>query len=145
MNFILAVSDDNKIALGGKIPWRNSHDLRWFKMNTYGRTIIMGRKTWDSIGRKSLRFRRNIVVSRRKVSGVETIINLNDIRLKHSNAWVIGGSELCQQVWKSGDILVLTRIHTTVGESGLRIKLPPMRRLWQKSFNSHTFSINIIQ
>ena len=144
MRFILAVSKDNKIALGGALPWRISHDLRWFKMNTYGETIIMGRKTWDSIGKRALPGRTNIVVSRRNVPNVKTIRNIEYVR-DYPNAWVIGGAELCHQLWRKGDVLVLTRVDMVVGESGLGIALPKMKEKWSKSFDSYTFSINIIE
>lgn len=144
MRFILAVSRDNKIALGGALPWRISHDFRWFKMNTYGQTIIMGRKTWDSIGKKALPCRTNIVVSRRNVPNVKTIRNIEYVR-DYSDAWIIGGAELCHQTWKKGDLLVLTRVDIVVGENGLSITLPKMKEIWSKSFDSYTFSINIIQ
>ena len=140
MRFILAVSTDGKISIGGKLPWNIPHDLKWFKMNTYGDTIIMGRKTWDSIGRKALRGRTNIVVSRHKVPGVKTITNIDDVR-EYKNAWIIGGAELCKQLWKKDDILLLTRVHMTVG-NGLSIDLPNMNELWSKDFNSYSFSIN---
>lgn len=142
MRFILAVSDDGKISIGGKLPWNIPHDLKWFKMNTFGDTIIMGRKTWDSIGRRALPGRRNIVVSRHNISGVETIHNIEHV-CKYNNAWVIGGADLCHQLWKKGDTLLLTRVHMTVN-SGLSIKLPSMKTLWSKDFNCYTFSINVI-
>lgn len=139
MKFILAVSEDNKIAIAGKLPWRIRHDMKWFKMNTYGGTVIMGRKTWDSIGKKALKGRKNIVVSRKKVPGVETITNLDRIKL-YKKAYVIGGAELCQQLWKPGDTLILTRVHTTV-PNGLGIELPDYKILWSKEFEGYTFSI----
>ena len=142
MRFILAVSKDNKIALGGKLPWRISHDFRWFRMNTYGETIIMGRKTWDSIGRRALPGRENIVVSRRRIPNVKTI-QLSSVQ-NYRDAWVIGGACLCEQLWKKGDILVLTRVDMVVGDSGLGIRLPAMKEIWSKSFDSYTFSINRI-
>ena len=140
MKFILAVSDDNKIAISNRLPWRISHDMLWFKMNTYGSTIIMGRKTWDSIGRKPLKGRNNVVVSRRQVSGVETIINIHNIRKKYPHAYIIGGAEIFQQLWKPGDTLILTRVHTLV-PNGLEIQLPPMKELWHKKFQGYTFGI----
>jgi dihydrofolate reductase len=142
MRFILAVSDDHKIALGNKLPWRISHDFKWFKMNTFNETVIMGRKTWDTL-KKPLPNRRNIVVSRRKVPGVETIVNINKIK-DYKYAWIIGGSQLCSQLWKSGDILVLTYVHITV-PNGLPVEIPPLKCLWSKSFDGYTFTINKIR
>ena len=102
----------------------------------------MGRKTWDTL-KKPLPNRRNIVVSRRKVPGVETIVNINKIK-NYKYAWIIGGRQLCSQLWKSGDILVLTYVHTTV-PNGLPIEIPPLKCLWSKSFDGYTFTINKIR
>tara|TARA_B100000925_G_scaffold150081_1_gene112638 strand:+ start:538 stop:981 length:444 start_codon:yes stop_codon:yes gene_type:complete len=144
MRFILAVSDDDKIAIGGQLPWRISHDLKWFKMNTMGCPIVMGRKTWDSIGRKPLPFRENVVLSRQFVPNAKTFLSLRTLKVylnEHKHAWVIGGAEVCHQLWKKGDILVLTRVHVQV-DGGLKVYLPRMKTLWSKSFDGYTFSIN---
>jgi len=147
MRFILAVSEDDKIGIGNKIPWHIPHDLKWFKMNTYGETVIMGRKTWDSIGRRPLKERKNIVISRTRVPRVTTFRTIREVEnytATYPNSWVIGGASICQQLWKGGDILLLTRVHVVV-PNGLSVKLPPIRELWSKEFDTHTFSINIIQ
>lgn len=146
MKFILAVSDDNVIAVNGKMPWHIKHDFQWFKMNTYGCPIVMGRKTWDSIGRKALPGRTNVVVSRRMVPGVKTIITgwgLEDYLNAHPDALVIGGACLCEQLWTTGDVLILTRVHKSYG-NGLKIELPEFEEMWSKSFDGYTFSVNII-
>lgn len=147
MRFILAVSDDNKIALRGGLPWRIPNDFKWFKMNTFGESIIMGRKTWDSIGRKALPGRKNIVLSRTRVPGVTNMRSLWEIESyvdTYPTTWVIGGAQLCEQLWKKGDILLLTRVHVEV-PNGLSIDLPDLKCVWSKKFDSYTFSINIIQ
>ena len=141
MKFILAVSDDNKIAIGNRLPWRISHDMKWFKMNTYNNTIIMGRKTFDALNRRELKNRRNIVISRNNIPGIETIKNINQVR--GMDAIVIGGASICEQLWQKGDILILTRVHTTV-PNGLEICLPEYKELWSKDFGLYTFSINRI-
>lgn len=147
MRFILAVSDDDKIALGSRLPWRITHDLKWFKMNTLGCPIVMGRKTWDAMGRTPLPFRENIVLSRQVVPNVRTFLSIRTLQLyleENKHAWVIGGAEVCHQLWKKGDILVLTRVHVQV-DGGLEVNLPEMKTLWSKSFDGYTFSINIIK
>lgn len=141
MKYILAISDNNCIALNNDIPWYIKHDFQWFKMNTYGKTVIMGRKTWDSLPKKPLPGRRNIVVSRQFLSDVETIPigKVKDFK----DAWVIGGANLCEQLWKKNDILVITRVHRNV-KDGLTIRLPKMRCIWKKLFDGYTFTINKI-
>ena len=126
MKYILAVSDNNCIAINDDLPWYIKHDFQWFKMNTYRNPVIMGRRTWESLHKKPLPNRRNIVVSRHKVPGVETmncIYKVRDFAKEHPSTWVIGGAELCQQLWQKNDIILLTHVHTNV-INGLEIKLP---------------------
>lgn len=141
MKYILAISDNNCIALNNDIPWHIKHDFQWFKMNTYGKTVIMGRKTWDSLRKKPLPGRRNIVVSSQLLTDVETI-PIEKVK-DHKDAWVIGGANLCEQLWKKNDILVITRVHTNV-KDGLTIRLPNMKCIWKKLFDGYTFTINKI-
>ena len=61
---IAAVSENNVIGMNGNLPWRLPLDLQWFKMNTSGGAIIMGRKTWESLPKKPLPSRLNIIISR---------------------------------------------------------------------------------
>lgn len=146
MKYILAISDNNCIALGGNLPWYIKHDFQWFKMNTYGNPVIMGRKTWESLRKKPLPGRRNIVISRHKVPGVETvncILKIRDFVKENPDTWVIGGAELCQQLWQKDDVILITRVHTNVN-NGLKIILPEMKCIWSKKFDGYTFSINKI-
>ena len=64
VNIIVAVSDNLAIGRAGDMPWHIGDDLRYFKRVTSGHTVIMGRRTWESIGSRPLKNRRNIVVSR---------------------------------------------------------------------------------
>ncbi len=146
MKYILAVSDNNCIAINDDLPWYIKHDFQWFKMNTYRNPVIMGRRTWESLEKKPLPNRRNIVVSRHKVPGVETInciYKVRDFAKENPSTWVIGGAELCQQLWQKDDIILLTHVHTTV-INGLEIKLPKLKCLWSKKFDGYTFTINKI-
>ena len=64
LNIIVAISENLAIGRAGDIPWHIGDDLRYFKRVTSGNTLIMGRRTWESIGCRPLKNRRNIVVSR---------------------------------------------------------------------------------
>ncbi len=64
LSIIVAVANNGVIGKDGALPWRIPEDLRWFRMNTTGKPIVMGRKTWDSLPKKPLPDRRNIVVTR---------------------------------------------------------------------------------
>ena len=68
---IVAMTRDNVIGLDGGLPWHYSENLKRFKRRTMGYAVVLGRVTWESIGRKALPGRRNIVISRSAVPGVE--------------------------------------------------------------------------
>ena len=81
---VVAVAENGVIGRHGKLPWRLPSDLRWFRKVTLGKPVIMGRKTYDSIG-KPLDGRDNIVVTHRRdldIPGVETAASVA------STSWV---------------------------------------------------------
>jgi len=98
---IAALAENRVIGAGGKIPWRLPDDLKFFKEKTLGNTVVMGRKTWDSLG-KPLPGRRNVVVSRKlaegekSLPGAVTVPNLEavDALPPQGDVWVIGGAEI---------------------------------------------------
>ena len=100
LTLIVAMTPDGLIGLDGKIPWRIPEDLRRFRALTTSHAIIMGRKTFDSIG-KALPNRKNIVVSRDvtlKIDGVFLFSNIADAiaeaRRDDASPFVIGGGEI---------------------------------------------------
>jgi len=98
---IAATSLDRVIGKDGDLPWRLPDDLKWFKKITSGHTILMGRKTWDSLGRP-LPNRRNIVLSRtmEAAEGMEVIRSLKELETigLSGDVFVIGGGELYAQL-----------------------------------------------
>ena len=99
MNIQLIWAQDLKggIGINNKLPWHISEDLQNFKSLTVNSTIIMGRKTWDSLKVKPLPNRRNIVMSSNVIKDIECYSSidtlLNEIK-NLSNIFVIGGSEI---------------------------------------------------
>jgi dihydrofolate reductase len=85
------------IGLGGQLPWRLPEDLKFFRELTTGHSIIMGRKTWDSLG-KPLPKRRNIVLSRSGAlcEGAEVVSSVSALAALDLGpvAYVIGGAEI---------------------------------------------------
>jgi dihydrofolate reductase len=120
---IVAVAENGVIGRAGKLPWHLPEDLRRFKRLTMGHTIIMGRRTWESIARP-LPGRRMIVVSRRPgyktgTEGVEAAGNLDDaLRIASASgeeeAFVIGGAELYRESLQRAERIHLTFIHAEV-------------------------------
>ncbi|MCJ7453013.1 MAG: dihydrofolate reductase [Steroidobacteraceae bacterium] len=120
VSIVVATDANGGIGLRGSLPWRLPEDLRRFKALTMGSPIIMGRKTWDSIGRP-LPGRHNIVVSRQPGLAIEgcTVVDSFDSALAAADpateVFVIGGAEIYRLALPVADTLYVTRVHATVG------------------------------
>jgi len=99
ISIIVAMSQNSVIGLRNELPWHISEDLKNFKKITLNHSVIMGRKTYDSIG-KPLKDRNNIVISRDtslKIDGVEVVNSLEKAILKtdeSSEIFIIGGQQI---------------------------------------------------
>ena len=121
---IVAIGEGGVIGLGGTLPWHYSDDLRRFKRVTMGAVIVMGRKTWESIGKKALPGRRNIVVSRRGVEGVECHHSIESaLAAAGEPCWVIGGAEIYAAALPYCDVLDLTLVPDRV-EDPAAVRFP---------------------
>jgi dihydrofolate reductase len=116
---IVARSRNHVIGKDNQMPWKISADLQFFKKITMGHPVIMGRKTWESIGRP-LPGRRNIVVSRNaelQLAGAE-VVNSLDAALaalsEFQRVFVIGGEQLFTQAFPIADRLYITEIDIDV-------------------------------
>ena len=103
------------IGAQGKIPWRLSEDLRFFKRTTLGHVILMGRKTYESL-RKPLPGRENWVVSSRSIPGVRVIHNLCEIAEPGGGRelFLIGGAQLYSELLQNCSELFLTLVKREV-------------------------------
>jgi dihydrofolate reductase len=116
---IVAMARDRVIGMNGQMPWHLSADLKRFKALTMGHPIVMGRKTYDSIGR-ALPGRRNIVVSRNEklaVNDADCATSLRaalDLAAKAEQVFVIGGEQIYRLALPLADRIELTEIDTTV-------------------------------
>lgn len=117
LSLIVAMDRNRGIGLQNRLPWHLPADLRHFKTVTNGHTVIMGRKTYESIG-KALPNRRNVVVSRSadyKAEGCEVLNNLQDaivVCKDEAEVFVIGGSEIYGQALALANKLYITRVDT---------------------------------
>jgi dihydrofolate reductase len=112
VTLILAAAENGVIGKDGAIPWHISDDLKRFKALTLGKTVVMGRKTWDSLPRKPLPGRRNIVVTRQKTwqaDGAETMAL--EQALEADEVFVIGGAEIYRAALPRTDRIELTEVH----------------------------------
>jgi len=116
---IVARSSNHVIGKNNQLPWKISADLQFFKKVTLGYPIIMGRKTWESIGRP-LPGRRNIVVSRNseyQAKGAELVLSLDEALQslrEFERVFVIGGQQLFNQAFPLADQLFITEIELKV-------------------------------
>src|SRR5688572_4964881 len=98
------------IGAGNKIPWHMPEDFKWFKKMTTGQIIVMGRKTFESIG-KPLPNRETIVLSKSgyKIDGIKTVSSIADLPAGDSREiWICGGAEIYAQTLPLCSDLYLT-------------------------------------
>ncbi len=120
ISIIVAADERGAIGVGGQMPWHLPADLRYFKATTLGHPVIMGRKTYQSIGRP-LPGRRNIVVSRQPdltLEGCEVYHTIQEAvaAVAADDAFIIGGAQIYRQAWSLAQRLYLTRVHTQVAD-----------------------------
>ena len=111
VNIIVAYDKNLAIGKDNTLVWRQSADLKRFKELTTGHTVVMGRKTYDSIG-KPLPNRRNIVITRQdiKIDGVEIINSIDDIKNIKEDIFIIGGGEIYNQAIEKVDRMYITEV-----------------------------------
>jgi dihydrofolate reductase len=118
---IAAVDRKGAIGKGGKLPWHYSSDMKFFRETTTGHAVVMGRKTWLTIG-KPLKSRLNIVVSRdSSIAPQESLIVLGDIEsvLSFNNSlttdlFVIGGAQIYHAFLPHIEKWIITEVPLTV-------------------------------
>lgn len=133
---VVAIGDDGAIGKDGKVPWRIPEDLKHFKNVTMGHAIIMGRKTWDEVG-KPLPGRRNLVISRQlglALEGAEVFGTLEDAiaaaRTTDPEPHVIGGSTIYAAAMPLATRIYLTEVHRRVAADTF---FPPFdRSAWRE-------------
>ena len=112
VTLVLARAENGVIGKDGALPWHISDDLKRFKALTLGKTVVMGRKTCDSLPKKPLPGRRNIVVTRDaawRAEGAEAMPL--EVALAIPDAFVIGGAEIYRAALARADRIELTQVH----------------------------------
>lgn len=139
---VVAANPQGIIGRDGDMPWRLSSDLQRFKKLTMGASILMGRKTFESIGR-ALPGRRNLVLSSSSPQvpeGVEVFSDLDSLLAATANdreVYVIGGATIYKALWSKCDAIYLTRVFTqTAGDTSIDLDLSGLH---------HTFTERIPQ
>lgn len=126
---IAAVAENGVIGRGGAMPWRLSSDLARFKRLTLGNTVVIGRRTHESIGRP-LPGRRTIVVSSRPVEGMETAQSLEEaIARADTPVFLAGGARIYAEGLAFAETIHLTRVHARPEGDTFFPPIPPDFRL----------------
>lgn len=112
---IFVWAEDEKGAIGkdGGLPWKLPNDMKFFKETTTGHTVLMGRKTFESMGNRPLPNRQNLIMTRQldyQADGVTVVHHLDDIVGNSEDIYVIGGSEIYKQFMPVVDVLWQTKI-----------------------------------
>lgn len=157
ISHLVAVSNNNVIGKDNDLPWKLKRDLQHFKNYTTGKTIVMGRKTYESIGRP-LPNRRNIIISStiRSIDGAEVFSSLEAAleALKHEDEIIItGGSYLFNDTTDIVNKLVITFVDTSVEDGDVFYSDIDYKKwnLVEESFfqkdseNEHDFSIKVYE
>lgn len=117
ISIAVAIGENYAIGKNNQLLWHMPADLKFFKQTTSGHTVIMGRKTFDSVG-KPLPNRRNIVISRDaqlKIDGVEVVNSLAEAlaitKTEEKQVFIVGGAEIYKQALPKTKNLYLTTIH----------------------------------
>lgn len=140
LNLIVARARNGVIGRGGTLPWRLPEELAHFKRTTMGHTIVMGRRTWESIGRP-LPGRRSVVVTRDPdwhAAGAERAASLDDALALCAGAaevFVIGGAELYAQALPRAQRMIVTEIDADF-EGDTWFPAPDPAR-WRESGRDH--------
>jgi dihydrofolate reductase len=122
ISIIVAASENNAIGLQNKLLWHLPNDMKFFKATTWAMPVIMGRKTFESMGSKPLNGRMNIVITRQQdwsANGVTIAIDINDAiaKAKTSNCkeiFIAGGGEIYNQCMELANVVYMTRVHTKI-------------------------------
>lgn len=118
MKAIMAMARNRAIGVAGGMPWHLPEEFQFFKKTTLEHAIVMGRKTYESLG-KPLPGRRNIVLSRTMKSepGVEVVKNLQELKrlnIPDKEIFVIGGADIFRLLLPECDELFITQVHRDV-------------------------------
>ena len=155
ITLVVAASDNNVIGKDNQLLWHLPKDMRFFKNTTWGLPILMGRKTFESLGNKVLPGRLNLILSNQKnikTNGATLVHSLQDAvnlaaQQDYKQLMVIGGGQIYELALPLAHTIMLTRVHTTIEGDAF---FPALNADWIKKestfYNSdekHSYSFDI--
>lgn len=140
---IVARGKDGAIGKNGNLLWNLPGDLKRFKELTLGHPVVMGRKTWDSLPKKPLPGRRNIVITRNQAwheEGAQKVSSIDEAMEKIGNedAFIIGGAEIYKAFLPLASRLLLTEVDDAVSDADAFLPFDPTE--WIETQRSEDFT-----
>ncbi len=129
---VVAYSQNRVIGVNNQLPWHLPNDLKHFKALTLNQTIVMGRKTFESIGRP-LPHRKMVVLTRDphfQSDYATTIHDLRDLQAFEEDLYIIGGAEIYRLLLPQADVIYATEVHTRLDGDAYFPELSPQD--WQE-------------
>jgi len=127
---LVAVSPEGIIGKDNSIPWHYSADLKRFKNLTLGKTVIMGRNTWESLPVKPLPDRRNIVITKSDFDNVDCFKSIGEaLDTCDGDIWFIGGSGIYKEALGVADIIDMTLVPDNISGEGC-VEFPNIGDEW---------------
>lgn len=122
IKIIVAAAENNAIGKNNELLCYLPNDLKFFKATTWGSVVAMGRKTFESLGNKTLPGRINVVITRNKdwqFDGAETVASIEEAvalakEKQYKEIFIAGGGDIYRQALPVANTVYLTRIHTTI-------------------------------
>lgn len=117
ISLIAAMADDRAIGIENRLPWKLPADMRWFRLHTLGKPVIMGRKTFESFGGRTLPERTNIVITgdtSYQADGALVVHSIDEALAAAGDVeevMIIGGESFYRQMLPRADRFYLTRVH----------------------------------
>lgn len=146
IGMIWAQARGGVIGNGGFLPWHLPEDLSFFRDTTSGHTVIMGRKTWDSLipRYRPLPRRTNIVVTRDPDWSAEGAVVQHELTFPEGDVWVMGGGQIYAEAMPFADVLAVTEIDADIEGDTLAPSVPdtfgaPEEGAWQDSVSGLRF------
>ena len=130
---LVATSPEGVIGKNNTIPWHYSEDLKRFKKLTVGKTVIMGRNTWESLPIKPLPERRNIVITSSVIKNIECFKSITEaVNTCTGDIWFIGGAGIYEEAMNLADCIDMTLVPDNVNGSHC-IYFPKIGKDWKES------------
>ena len=134
VSIVVAISENHAIGKGNKLLWHLPKDLKHFKEITSGHTVIMGRKTYESVG-KPLPNRRNIIITRQDITidGCEVVNSIEaalGLCKTEEEVFIVGGAEIYKQSMHLTDRIYLTIVHETFEADSFFPEID--KRIWKE-------------